>query len=108
MRRGFKFWYLAAAAGVLLLLGLAFQAGSLRQTVAVEQAAQTAPEQAPAPEQQEERPSGGFQIAGTADIDGAGRTKASMRRMTPIRWSTSMSRCAMAARPGAPTIRSTR
>ena len=71
MRRGFKFWYLAAAAGVLLLLGLAFQAGSLRQTVAVEQAAQTAPEQAPAPEQQEERPSGGFQIAGTADIDGA-------------------------------------
>ena len=55
MRRGFKFWYLAAAAGVLLLLGLAFQAGSLRQTVAVEQAAQTAPEQAPAPEQQEER-----------------------------------------------------
>ena len=50
MRRGFKFWYLAAAAGVLLLLGLAFQAGSLRQTVAVEQAAQTAPEQAPAPE----------------------------------------------------------
>ena len=71
MRRGFKCWYLAAAAGVLLLLGLAFQAGSLRQTVAVEQAAQTAPEQAPAPEQQEERPSGGFQIAGTADIDGA-------------------------------------
>lgn len=71
MRRGFKFWYLAAAAGVLLLLGLAFQAGSLRQTMAVEQAAQTAPEQAPAPEQQEERPSGGFQIAGTADIDGA-------------------------------------
>lgn len=71
MRRGFKFWYLAAAAGVLLLLGLAFQAGSLRQSVAVEQAAQTAPEQAPAPEQQEERPSGGFQIAGTADIDGA-------------------------------------
>ena len=71
MRRGFKFWYLAAGAGVLLLLGLAFQAGSLRQTVAVEQAAQTAPEQAPAPERQEERPSGGFQIAGTADIDGA-------------------------------------